>query len=122
MVYPQLMGNLLNMRRCWHQVINMYLRFLDGKNYFFDPGESKEARYYRAVAQIRQQEMSSMEAHINPVDIIDEDIQKQKDLLQKSDNAQSQIVIKKINELLDVRREFEEQELVYVYERDALLH
>lgn len=104
----------------------------------FKPGESKNARFYRERAALltrkrqleegatlsvrkRQQKMGSTENAIQPIDILDRDIQELEDLL-KSDNGRSRTQREKLEELYNTRREFEEQQVVRHEEPEVLRH
>ncbi len=93
----------------------------------FRPGESKSARFYRERAALltkkrqleeratfptknKKQEIGAKENPIQPIDILDRDIQELEDLL-RSDNGKSRTQREKLEELYNTRREFEEQKV-----------
>lgn len=98
---------------------------LGRQDLLFRPDESKAARYYRERAALltakQQREIGSIEHRIRPIDVLDQEIRELDDLL-KSDSGQNRTQRDKLEELRNIHKEFEEQEVVRRDESEVLLH
>lgn len=98
---------------------------LGRQDLLFRPGESKSARYYRERAALLtarlQRETGSTEKNIRPIEALDREIRELEDLL-KSDSGKNRTQRDKLEELRNIRREFEEQEGARRDESEVLLH